>query len=128
MTLEYREIEPLAIPPEAFGSDGVAKIVLSGGSQGAGTWEMRALFVPESPLDVRPIGAIEVYTSLRQPDLVVDAAVRWVKAYCDCNGYQLARSHNMNHEYGLDEAPFYALAAVHVSRRRIILAMRGKVR
>jgi len=117
MTLEYRETERLVIPPEAFNNRGNARIILSGGSYGA-MWVMNAFLAHDSPDGPSSIGAIETKNAFRQPNWAVDAAIEWVRVYCDRNGYKLVRSHNLNHQYGPDDAPFYALATAQVHRRK----------
>ena len=115
MNLEYREIEPLVIPPEAFNDRGIAKIILSGGSYGA-LWVVNAFSADDSPDGPSSFGAIETQNAFRQPNWAVDAAIEWVKAYCDRSGCKLSRSYNLNHQYGPDEAPFFALATAQVRR------------
>ena len=114
MTLDYETVQDLAIPDTAYNADGIATLVLTGGSYG-GMWVMNAIVLGEE----EPSGSIETAEAPRRPDLALDAAEDWVGRECARLGVALRLCVSKNDQYGPGEAPFFTTGLALVDRGEV---------
>jgi hypothetical protein len=112
--LAYEIRKPLEIPDDAYNSDDIAAIVVTGGRYG-GQWYLSAIPMHGSSQG-ESVG--EIFTNADdRPDMAVDTAYVWVAGVCMTSGVKLAHFQNKNSEYGPDEAPYFAGALFLIDRR-----------
>lgn len=108
-TLAYEVTQPLSIPADNFSPQGVAVLLITGGSYD-GHWVMNALPVYEDGVRDTVIGSIETEAADRDPDRALTAVRAWLEAHCEGTPFSLAVLDSLNHNYGPGEAPFFCSA------------------
>lgn len=111
--LGYTVTMPLSIPADCFSPQGLAVLLVTGGSYG-GCWVMNALPIDMNNEPGDPCGTIETADAPRQPDRALSAARAWFEDYCTNTPFMLVRFQSINQRYGPDEAPFFSSAQVAV--------------
>lgn len=112
--LAYTVIQPLNIPADCFSSQGLAVLLVTGGSYG-GCWVMKALPVGMNNKPGPPCGEIETIEAPRQPEHALSAVRAWFEDYCANTPFVLVHFQSLNERYGPDEAPFFSSAQVAVA-------------
>lgn len=117
MSLAYYDVDPLAIPDEAFDANDMATLVVTGTTYG-GEWVMNAISVHTSPEDATAIGSFETDEAPGRPDLAVEAAKAWMTKECERLGLTILTAQDQNHTYSASDAPYFAGISFIIGRRR----------
>lgn len=113
--LTYDIDTPLDIPASCFSDQGVAVLLVTGGSYG-GQWVLNALAMNlDGSVSDQPCGSIMTGEAPRNPERALTAARAWCEAYCEGTPFSLAVFESLNHTYSPGEAPFFASARVAVA-------------